>query len=118
MLSGALYPLEPPEYPPPYPPPLALAKDTVGTPIKVITISAAMSFVVFINFLSIDIIDPSSSSILAETVPRKPTIREPPGFTLCWQRSNEAPPILYTALQRSGRGGPLLPASSDPHPSK
>jgi hypothetical protein len=60
MLSGALYPLEPPEYPPPYPPPLALAKETVGTPIKVITIIAAMSFVVFINFLSIDIADQST----------------------------------------------------------
>ena len=49
-------PLEPPEYPPPNPPPLALAKDTVGTPISEITIIAAMSFVVFkTRFLSIDV---------------------------------------------------------------
>jgi len=83
MLSGALYPLEPPEYPPPYPPPLALAKDTVGTPIKVITIIAAMSFVVFkIIFLSLDIADQSSRNILAETAPRKPNIREPPDCPL------------------------------------
>jgi hypothetical protein len=83
MLPGALKPLEPPEYPPPNPPPLALAKDTVGTPIREITIIAAMSFVVFkIRFLSIDVADQSSSTILAEAVPRKPNIREPPDFTL------------------------------------
>jgi hypothetical protein len=83
MLSGALYPLEPPEYPPPYPPPLALAKDTVGSPIKAITIIPAMSFVVFkIRVLSIDVADQSSRSILAETAPRKPNIREPPGCPL------------------------------------
>jgi hypothetical protein len=56
MLPGAPLLLEPLEYPPPYPPPLALAKDTVGTPIREITIIAAMSFVVFkIRFLSIDV---------------------------------------------------------------
>jgi hypothetical protein len=72
-------PLEPLEYPPPYPPPLALAKDTVGTPIRVITIIAAMSFVVFkISVLSIDVAGQSSSTILAEIVPGKPKIREPP----------------------------------------
>jgi hypothetical protein len=55
MLPGELKPLEPPEYPPPNPPPLALAKDTVGTPISAITIIAAMSFVVFICFLSVNV---------------------------------------------------------------
>jgi hypothetical protein len=56
MLPGELKPLEPLEYPPPYPPPLARAKDAVGTPIRAITIIAAMSFVVFkIRFLSIDV---------------------------------------------------------------
>src|ERR1700682_1704474 len=55
--------------------------------------------------------------ILAEAVPGKPNIREPPGCTLSWRRSNEAPQILYTSLQRSGQGCSLLRASSDPHPS-
>ena len=78
MLPGAPLLLEPLEYPPPYPPPpRALAKDTVGTPIREITIIAAMSFVVFkIRFLSIDVAGQSASSILAETVPRKPNIRD------------------------------------------
>jgi hypothetical protein len=62
MLPGELKPLEPPEYPPPYPPPLALAKDTVGTPIREITIIAAMSFVVFkIRFLSIAVAGQSNT---------------------------------------------------------
>ena len=48
--------LDPLENPPPYPPPLALAKDTVGTPIREITIHTAMSFVMFkTSFLSIDV---------------------------------------------------------------
>lgn len=64
--------LEPPEYPPPNPPPLALAKDTVGTPISEITIIAAMSFVVFkTSFLSIDVaISQIPPNILADTVPK------------------------------------------------
>jgi hypothetical protein len=62
MLHGAPLLLEPLEYPPPYPPPLALAKDTVGTPIREITIIAAMSFVVFkICFLSIDVAGQSNT---------------------------------------------------------
>src|SRR5438046_10208618 len=76
MLPEAPLLLEPLENPPPYPPPLALAKDTVGTPIREITIIAAMTFVVFkISFLSIDVADQSSRTILAEAVPRKPNIR-------------------------------------------
>jgi hypothetical protein len=54
--------LDPLENPPPYPPPLALAKDTVGTPIREITIITAMSFVVFMSsFLSIDVASCSST---------------------------------------------------------
>ncbi len=79
MLPGAPLLLEPLEYPPPYPPPLALAKDKVGSPIRVITIIAAMSFVGFnVRVLSIDVAGQSSSGILAEVVPEKPKIREPP----------------------------------------
>jgi hypothetical protein len=53
--------LEPPEYPPPDPP-FALAKETVGTPIRENTMHAAMSFVVFkISILSMDFADQSSS---------------------------------------------------------
>jgi hypothetical protein len=56
MLPEAPLPLDPLENPPPYPPPLALAKETVGTPISEITIHTAMSFVVFKpSFLSIDV---------------------------------------------------------------
>jgi hypothetical protein len=62
MLPGAPKPLEPLEYPPPYPPPLALAKDTVGTPIREITIIAAMTFVVFkASILSIDVVAQSTT---------------------------------------------------------
>ena len=64
--------LEPLEYPPPYPPPpLALAKDRVGSPIREITIIAAMSFVVFkIRVLSIGVAGLSTArDILAEIVP-------------------------------------------------
>jgi hypothetical protein len=62
MLPEAPLLLDPLEYPPPYPPPLALAKDTVGTPIREITIITAMSFVVFtISFLSIDVAGYSNS---------------------------------------------------------
>ncbi len=79
MLPGALLLLEPLEYPPPYPPPLALAKDKVGSPIRAITIIAAMSFVGFnVRVLSMDVAGRSSSVILAEVVPGKPKIREPP----------------------------------------
>jgi len=47
--------LEPLEYPPPDPP-FALAKETVGTPIRDTTTNAAMSFVVVKkSFLSIDV---------------------------------------------------------------
>jgi hypothetical protein len=56
MLPGPPLLLEPLEYPPPYPPPLALAKDKVGSPIRAITIIAAISFVGFkISILSIDL---------------------------------------------------------------
>ena len=72
MLPEAPLLLEPPEYPPPNPPPLALAKDTVGTPISEITIIAAMSFVVFkTGFLSIDVaISQILSITVADTVPK------------------------------------------------
>jgi hypothetical protein len=79
MLPGAPLLLEPLEYPPPYPPPLALAKDKVGSPIRAITIIAAMSFVGFnVRVLSIDVAGQSSAVILAEVVPGKSKIREPP----------------------------------------
>jgi len=99
MLPEAPLLLEPLENPPPYPPPLALAKDTVGTPIREITIIAAMSFVVFkISFLSIDVADQSSSTILAEAVPRKPNIRSLRVLRCDVRPTNEALPILYTSL--------------------
>ena len=99
MLPGAPKPLEPPEYPPPNPPPLALAKDTVGTPIREITIIAAMSFVVFkISFLSIDVADQSSSTILTEAFPRKPNIRGLRVLRCDVRPLNDALPILYTSL--------------------
>lgn len=68
MLPEGLLLLEPLEYPPPYPPPLALAKDRVGSPIREITIIAAMSFVLFkISVLSIDVAGLSTThAILAE----------------------------------------------------
>ncbi len=68
MLPEGLLLLEPLEYPPPYPPPLALAKDRVGSPIREITIIAAMSFVVFmLHVLSIDVAGLSTTqAILAE----------------------------------------------------
>jgi hypothetical protein len=68
MLPEGLLLLEPLEYPPPYPPPLALAKDRVGSPIREITIIAAMSFVLFkISVLSIDVAGLSATGcILAE----------------------------------------------------
>jgi hypothetical protein len=71
MLPDGLLLLEPLEYPPPYPPPLALAKDRVGSPIREITIIAAMSFVMFIvvSFLSMSQVNDPHSAILAETVP-------------------------------------------------
>jgi hypothetical protein len=98
MLPEAPLLLEPLENPPPYPPPLALAKDTVGTPIREITIIAAMSFVVFkISFLSIDVADQSSSTILAEAVPRKPNIRGLRVLRCDVRLLNDALPILYTS---------------------
>src|SRR2546426_7003294 len=89
MLPAAPLLLEPLENPPPYPPPLALAKDTVGTPIREITIIAAMSFVVFkISFLSIDVADQSSGAILAEAV-QENLIFEASGFyvVMCGRRT-------------------------------
>jgi hypothetical protein len=72
MLPGAPLPLEPLEYPPPYPPPLALAKDTVGTPIREITIIAAMTFVVFkTSFLSIDVAGQSNTQHPSRNGPKK-----------------------------------------------
>jgi hypothetical protein len=72
MLPGAPKPLEPLEYPPPYPPPLALAKDTVGTPIKEITIIAAMTFIVFkISVLSIDVAGQSNTQHPSRYGPKK-----------------------------------------------
>jgi hypothetical protein len=57
MLPEALLLRDPLEYPPPEPP-LAFAKDRVGTPIREITMVAAMSFVVFkTSFLSMDFAD-------------------------------------------------------------
>jgi hypothetical protein len=80
MLPGAPLLLEPLEYPPPYPPPpRALAKERVGSPIRAITIIAAISFVGFkISILSIKVAGQLGSVILAEVVPGKPKIREPP----------------------------------------
>jgi hypothetical protein len=113
MLPEAPLLLEPLENPPPYPPPLALAKDTVGTPIREITIIAAMSFVVFkISFLSIDVADQSSSTILTEAFPRKPNIRGLRVLRCDVRPTNEALPILYTSLYKKGTW--LLP----PHPSE
>jgi hypothetical protein len=72
MLPGAPKPLEPLEYPPPYPPPLALAKDTVGTPIKEITIIVAMTFIVFkISVLSIDVAGQSNTHHPSRYGPKK-----------------------------------------------
>jgi hypothetical protein len=78
MLPGAPLLREPLEYPPPYPPPRALAKERLGSPIRAITIIAAMSFVAFmLSVLSIEVAGQSTSVILAETVLLKPKIREP-----------------------------------------
>jgi len=72
MLPGAPKPLDPLEYPPPYPPPLALAKDTVGTPIKEITIIAAMTFIVIkISVLSIDVAGQSNTQHPSRYGPKK-----------------------------------------------
>jgi hypothetical protein len=74
MLPGAPLLLEPLEYPPPYPPPLALAKDKVGSPIRAITIIAAISFVGFkINILSID--------LAGQAITRRHPSRNSPGKT-------------------------------------
>jgi hypothetical protein len=63
MLPEAPLLLEPLEYPPPDPP-FALAKDTVGTPIRDNTMHVAMSFVVFkTGFLSVDVVDQSSTQL-------------------------------------------------------
>ena len=69
-------PRDPPEYPPP--PPLALAKETVGAPIRAQTMHAAMSFVVFkLGVLSIDVGGQSLTRevILPVMVSKKPIIR-------------------------------------------
>jgi hypothetical protein len=68
MLPEGLLLLDPLEYPPPYPPPRALAKERDGSPIRAMTITAAMSFVVFIvaSFLSMSQVTYPHAIILAE----------------------------------------------------
>jgi hypothetical protein len=71
MLPEGLALRDPLEYPPPYPPPRALAKDRDGSPIRAMTITAAMSFVVFIvaSFLSMSQVTYPHAIILAEIAP-------------------------------------------------
>jgi hypothetical protein len=72
MLPEGLLLLDPLEYPPPYPPPpRALAKERDGSPIRAMTITAAMSFVVFMvaSFLSMSQVTYPQVIILAEIAP-------------------------------------------------
>jgi hypothetical protein len=71
MLPEGLLLLDPLEYPPPYPPPRALAKERDGSPIRAMTITAAMSFVVFMvaSFLSMSQVTGPHVTILAEITP-------------------------------------------------